>query len=159
MLGDTRVDAQQLQIIERFLARRENLPAAQRQSIAWRIASPFLAALGEDAVELAKRPDRFNVCEEALKRIMALADSTPRTLAEETVREDAADAKRRQWREFNDRIGRFELTGRRSLWRLAPDELTGLMEDYRNLACDLSRARSMGLLLCTSRALGAITIT
>jgi uncharacterized membrane protein SpoIIM required for sporulation/uncharacterized RDD family membrane protein YckC len=157
MIGDTRVDASQLQIIERFLARRDSLPGDQRQTIAWRIASPFLAALGEDPIELAKRPDRFEVCEQALKRIMALADSTPQTLVE-TVAEDAADAKRRQWREFNHRIDRFELAGKRSLWRLAPHELTGLMDDYRNLACDLARARSMGRNSAVVRHLNGIAV-
>jgi uncharacterized membrane protein SpoIIM required for sporulation/uncharacterized RDD family membrane protein YckC len=157
MIGDTRVDASQLQIIERFLARRDSLPADQRQTLAWRIASPFLAALGEDPIELAKRPDRFKVCEESLKKIMALADSTPQTLVE-TVAEDAADAKRRQWREFNHRIDRFERAGERSLWRLAPHELTGLMEDYRNLACDLARARSMGRSSAVVRHLNGIAV-
>jgi uncharacterized membrane protein SpoIIM required for sporulation/uncharacterized RDD family membrane protein YckC len=157
MIGDTRVDASQLQIIERFLARRDSLPAGQRQTLAWRIASPFLAALGEDPIELARRPDRFEVCEQSLKQIMALADSTPQTLVE-TVAEDAADAKRRQWREFNHRIDRFERAGKRSLWRLAPHELTGLMEDYRNLACDLARARSMGRNSAVVRHLNGIAV-
>jgi uncharacterized membrane protein SpoIIM required for sporulation/uncharacterized RDD family membrane protein YckC len=157
MIGDTRVDASQLQIIERFLARRDSLLAGQRQTLAWRIASPFLAALGEDPIELAKRPDRFEVCEQSLKKIMALADSTPQTLVE-TVAEDAADAKRRQWREFNHRIDRFERAGKRSLWRLAPHELTGLMEDYRNLACDLARARSMGRNSAVVRHLNGIAV-
>jgi uncharacterized membrane protein SpoIIM required for sporulation/uncharacterized RDD family membrane protein YckC len=157
MIGDTRVDASQLQIIERFLARRDSLPADQRQTLAWRIASPFLAALGEDPIELAKRPDRFAVCEQSLKKIMALADSTPQTLVE-TVAEDAADAKRRQWREFNHRIDRFERAGKRSLWRLAPHDLTGLMEDYRNLACDLARARSMGRNSAVVRHLNGIAV-
>lgn len=157
MIGDTRVDASQLQIIERFLARRDSLPAGQRQTLAWRIASPFLSALGEDPIELAKRPDRFEVCEQSLKKIMALADSTPQTLVE-TVAEDAADAKRRQWREFNHRIDRFERAGKRSLWRLAPHELTGLMEDYRNLACDLARARSMGRNSAVVRHLNGIAV-
>jgi uncharacterized membrane protein SpoIIM required for sporulation/uncharacterized RDD family membrane protein YckC len=143
MLGDTRVDARQIQIIERFLVRRENLPVVQRQTIAWRLALPFLQALGEDPAALAKRPDRFDICEAGLKRIMSLADATPQA-ALDAVAEDAADTKRRQWREFNQRIERFERNGRRSLWRLAPGELTGVMEDYRSLSCDLARARSMG---------------
>ena len=143
ILGDARLHAHQIQIIERFLARRDSLPPAQRHTIAWRLAFPFLAALGEDPVELAKRADRFEICEQALKKIMALADTTPERLVD-TVAEDAADAKRRQWREFSHKIEGFERLGQRSLWRLAPDELTGILEDYRNLACDLARARSMG---------------
>src|SRR5262245_12543862 len=133
MVGDARVEARQLQIIERFLARRDSLPSAQRQAIAWRMASPFLGALGEDPVELAKRPDRYEVCEQALKTIMSLADETPQAFVE-TFTEDAADAKRRKWREFNSRIEKFEGIGKRSLWRLGADDLTRVMDDYRNLA-------------------------
>src|SRR5262245_49552315 len=151
MLGDTRIDARQVQIIERFLARRASLPAAQRQTIAWRLALPFLTALGEDPADLVKRSDRFEICEQGLKRIMALADATP-------AAEDAADAKRRQWREFNQRIERFEQTRRRGLWRLAPEELTGIMEDYRFLVCDLARARSMGRNSGVVRHLNAIAV-
>jgi uncharacterized membrane protein SpoIIM required for sporulation/uncharacterized RDD family membrane protein YckC len=157
MLEDTRVDARQIQIIERFLARRDNLPVLQRQTIGWRLASPFLAVLGEDPAALEKRPDRFEVCEQVLKRIMALADATPQTLAE-TAAEDVAGAKRRQWREFSHRIERFEKSGRRSLWRLAPDELTGMMENYRTLACDLARARSMGRNAAVVRHLNGIAV-
>ena len=172
MLGDTRIDARQIQIIERFLSRRASLPAAQRQTIAWRLALPFLSALGEDPADLVKRSDRFEICEQGLKRIMALADATPAALVEamrganasaparshQETAEDAADAKRRQWREFNQRIERFEQTRRRGLWRLAPEELTGILEDYRVLACDLARARSMGRNSGVVRHLNAIAV-
>jgi uncharacterized membrane protein SpoIIM required for sporulation/uncharacterized RDD family membrane protein YckC len=157
MLGDVRVDAQQLQVIERFLARRDALPSAQRQTLAWRIASPFLSALGEDPVQLAKRSDRFEICEQVLKKIMALADSTPQALAE-TAAEDAADRKRREWREFRDRIEQFEHTGKSNLSQLPPDELAGVMEDYRKLACDLARARSMGRQSSVVRHLNGLTV-
>lgn len=157
MIGEVRVDAPQMQVIERFLMRRENLRTVQRQTIAWKLAAPFLAALGEDPVDLAKRPDRFEVCEQALKRIMAFANAAPQSLTA-TVAQDAADAKRRQWREFSSRIERFEKSGRRSLWRLAPNELTGLIEEYRNLTCDLARARSMGRSSAMVRHLNAIAV-
>jgi len=88
---------------------------------------------------------------------MRLADATPPSIVETTV-EDAADTKRRQWREFNSRIGRFEKSGRRSLWRLPPDELTRIMEDYRNLGCDLARARSMGRSSAVVRHLNGIAV-
>lgn len=157
MVGDMRVDAQQLQIIERFLARRDALPPSQRQSLAWRIAQPFLSALGEDAAELQRRPDRFQVCEQALQKIMALADATPSALTE-MVSEDDADAKRRRWREFNQKISRFERARGGDLRRLNPDQLTEIMDGYRTLACDLARARSMGKNSAVVRHLNGIAV-
>jgi uncharacterized membrane protein SpoIIM required for sporulation/uncharacterized RDD family membrane protein YckC len=157
LIGDVNVDAGQIQIIERFLARRESLAEAQRQTIAWRLASPFLSALGEDPVEVRKRSNRFEVCEQALQKIMALAASAPQ-LVSGGEGEDAADAKRRQWREFNQLIERFEHTGRRSLWRLRPDELVRIIEEYRTLNCDLARARSMGRGSAVVRHLNNIAI-
>jgi uncharacterized membrane protein SpoIIM required for sporulation/uncharacterized RDD family membrane protein YckC len=157
LLGDMRIAAQQLQIIERFLARRDALPSAQRQVLAWKIASPFLSALGEDPVELAKRPDRFEICEQALKKILALADTTPESLGE-IAAEDAADAKRREWREFKNRIEQLEHAGNSRLSRLHADELAGIMDDYRKLACDLARARSMGRHSSVVRHLNALTV-
>src|SRR5262249_7740524 len=53
-------------------------------------------------------------------------------------------AKRRQWREFNHSIEILNRAGKTSLQRLEPNQLTEVMEQYRNLACDLARARSMG---------------
>ena len=144
MLANMNVDARQLEIIERFLARRSVLPAAQRQTIAWRIASPFLSAMGEDPEALSQRADRFEACERVLTAIMDRANAAPERLLEATTREDAADAKRRQWREFSHKIAAFEKAGRRGLRRLNPEELTELMDDYRRLVCDLARSRSMG---------------
>jgi uncharacterized membrane protein SpoIIM required for sporulation/uncharacterized RDD family membrane protein YckC len=142
-IGDRRVEADQMQIIERFLARRTTLNSEQRQRIAWSLASPFLSALGEDPVELARRPGRFDVCEQVLQKIMMLADSAPQ-LASDEHGEDAADAKRRQWREFNHIVEELGRRREQRLQRLSPDELSGVIEQYRMLGGDLSRARSMG---------------
>jgi len=157
MVGDTRVDASQIQVIERFLARRESLPVVQRGAIAWRIASPFLSVLGEDPVEVEKQPDKREICERALQKIIAIAGSAPSVLSDSAV-EDAADGKRRQWRQFNQLIERFERTGKRSLWRLSPYELTRIIEDYRTLGCDLARARSMGRNSAVVRHLNSIAV-
>src|SRR5262249_60087829 len=106
------------------------------QTIAWRLALPFLSALGEDPADLVKRSDRFEICEQGLKRIMALADATPAALVEamrganasaparshQETAEDAADAKRRQWREVNQRIAQFVPTWRRGLLGPGPEE-------------------------------------
>src|SRR5262249_56995454 len=40
----------------------------------------------------------------------------------------------------------------------APEELTGIMEDYRFLACDLARARSMGRNSSVVRHLNVIAV-
>ncbi|HEY2382383.1 MAG TPA: stage II sporulation protein M [Terriglobia bacterium] len=157
MAGGLRIEANSMQVIERFLARRESLPVAQREALAWRIASPLLSAVGEDPKEIEKRPERFHICEQALQTIMKLADSAPKA-SSDGVTEDAADAKRRQWRQFNQRIQRFEGAGKRDLWRLRPDELAGIIEEYRTLGCDLSRARSMGRSSAVVRHLNNIAV-
>jgi uncharacterized membrane protein SpoIIM required for sporulation len=157
MIGDTRVDASKIQVIERFLARRDSLPAVQRDTIAWRLASPFLSALGEDPTQTAKRRDKLEVCERALQKIMTLAGTAPEPVLD-SITEDSADAKRRQWRQFNHLIERFEQAGKRSLWRLNPFELTKVIEDYRALGCDLARSRTMGRNSAVARHLNNIAV-
>lgn len=157
MVGGRRIDANSIQVIERFLARRESLPVAQREALAWRIASPLLSAVGEDPKEVENRPERFQICEQVLQKIMKLADFAPEAAIAD-VNEDAADAKRRQWRQFNQRIQRFEGAGKRNLWRLRPDELSGLIDEYRTLGCDVARARSMGRSSAVVRHLNNIAV-
>jgi uncharacterized membrane protein SpoIIM required for sporulation/uncharacterized RDD family membrane protein YckC len=157
-LADMNVDAQQLQLIEQFLTRRHSLPAAQRQDIAWRIASPFLRAMGEDPDVLSRRGNRSETAERILEEIMKRADATPEKLIETATSEDAADLKRRQWREFDHKIAAFQKAGPRGLRRLRPDELTGVLVDYRRLVCDLARARSMGQDSAVVRRLNNIAV-
>jgi len=157
MLGDVKIDTDQIQIIERFLTRRDSLPSLQRQTIAWRIARPFLSAMGEDPTDLAQRPDRFAVCERVLKDIMSRADATPQASSGATA-DDAADAKRRQWQTFDGKMTDFAKAGRRGLRRLGPDDLSEVMEEYRRLACDLARARSMGQSSAVVRHLNNIAV-
>src|SRR5262249_44248043 len=89
--------------------------------------------------------------------IMALADATPEQFSE-TVAEDSADAKRRQWREFSHKIKRFEKLGKSGLWQIAPDQIISVLEDYRNLSFDLARARSMGRSSAMVRHLNGIAV-
>jgi uncharacterized membrane protein SpoIIM required for sporulation len=152
------VGAQQLEIIERFLSRRSSLPMLQRQTLAWKIASPFLAAAGEDPNGLSQRADRYEVCERVLAEIMDRANKAPEKLAETAIREDIADTKRRQWREFDQRIRSLNYAGNGGLRRLRPEELTGVLEEYRRLVCDLARARSMGRESAVVRHLNNIAI-
>ncbi|OLC29670.1 MAG: hypothetical protein AUG08_10185 [Acidobacteria bacterium 13_1_20CM_2_55_15] len=74
------------------------------------------------------------------------------------VSEDDADAKRRRWREFNQKISRFERARGGDLRRLNPDQLTEIMDGYRTLACDLARARSMGKNSAVVRHLNGIAV-
>jgi uncharacterized membrane protein SpoIIM required for sporulation/uncharacterized RDD family membrane protein YckC len=151
VLADTKITAGQLHVIERFLDRCDSLAADQRQTLAWRIAGPFLGAMGEDPRELEKRPDRFQVCERVLREILDHASRSPRS-REEPVEESADDmdemgdvtTRRRRWMEFDRKVTRLHRAGVHGLRRLSPEELRGLLSDYRRLACDLSRARSMG---------------
>ena len=65
----------QLGLIERFLARRHELPKERRVQLAWQLAEPLLPLLGEDHDALARRPDRGERCEVLLMEIVELAQS------------------------------------------------------------------------------------
>jgi uncharacterized membrane protein SpoIIM required for sporulation len=156
-LGDMRIDARQIQIIERYLAKRDSLPPAQRQTLAWRIASPFLKAAGEDPGELAERPDRYSVCEQVLLSISqrAGAASAASVAAEE---DDAADVKRRQWQAFEGKVSELRRYGKAGLRRLNPDQLVELIGGYHRLSGDLARARAIGRNSALVRHLNDIAI-
>jgi uncharacterized membrane protein SpoIIM required for sporulation/uncharacterized RDD family membrane protein YckC len=140
-LGDMKVDARQIQIIERFLAKCDSLPLAQRQTLAWRIASPFLQAAGEDPRALVQRSDRFTVCEQVLRSISQQANAASEV---STGGDDAAETKRKQWREFDKEISDLHRYGKNGLRRLRPDQMVQLIEGYHRLAGDLARARAIG---------------
>ena len=142
-LGDMKIDARQIQIIERFLAKCDSLQPPQRQTLAWRIASPFLQAAGEDPKVLVQRPDRFAVCEEVLRAISQRA-SVASEGSKTSTGDDAADAKRKQWREFEKEISDLHEYGKAGLRRLRPDHMLQLIEGYHRLAGDLARARAIG---------------
>jgi uncharacterized membrane protein SpoIIM required for sporulation/uncharacterized RDD family membrane protein YckC len=142
-LGGMKIDARQIQIIERFLEKRYSLEPTQRQTLAWRIASPFLKAAGEDPQELVQRPDRFDVCEQVLRTISQKAGTASDTGPTKTG-DDAADTKRKQWRDFEREISNLHRHGKDGLRHLRPDHMVSLIESYHRLAGDLARARAIG---------------
>jgi uncharacterized membrane protein SpoIIM required for sporulation/uncharacterized RDD family membrane protein YckC len=156
-LGDMKIDARQIQIIERFLAKCDSLDPTQRQTLAWRIASPFLKAAGEDPKTLVERPDRFAVCEQVLRSISQRAGTAPEPAGAGTA-DDAADAKRKQWREFEREISDLHRYGKEGLRRLRPDHMVQLIEGYHRLAGDLARARAIGRNSALVRHLNDIAI-
>lgn len=141
-LTDMRVEARQIQVIDRFLSRRRLLPMEQRRTFAWRIAEPFLGASGEDPEELRERADRFEVCERILEEIMTRAKAdVPQAGA--TDRLAAAEAKRQEWNRFAELVTAIRRRGRSGLRYLGPDPLTEILRGYRSLTCDLGRARTI----------------
>ena len=141
-LADMKVEAHQIQIIERFLSRRDSLPMDRRQTFAWRIAEPFLSASGEDPEELARRSDRFEVCERILGEIMKRARAAPAG-AEESEGTSAADSKRQEWTRFERLVTGLRKAGKDGLRQLGPDQLAEVIRGYRSLTCDLGRARTI----------------
>src|SRR4029450_7157797 len=132
-LGDMKVEARQIQLVERFLARCESLEAKYRNPLAWRIALPFLKAAGEDPNELVQRPDRYQVCEQILRSISKRADAASEK-AGLTRSGSAADAKRKQWREFEKEVSDLHHYGKQGLRRLRPDHMVQVLEGYHRLA-------------------------
>jgi len=157
MLGDMKVEARQIQLIERFLARCESLETKHRNPLAWRIALPFLNAAGEDPNALVQRPDRYQVCEQILRSISKRADAASEK-AGLTSSENAADAKRKQWREFEKEVSDLHLYGKQGLRRLRPDHLVQVLEGYHRLAGDLARARAISRNSALVRYLNDIAI-
>jgi uncharacterized RDD family membrane protein YckC len=78
VLADLKIEASQMQMIKRFLDRRDSLPLVQRQNLAWKIAQPFLKAMGEDPLDLETRSDRYIVCERVLSDILNRANAANR---------------------------------------------------------------------------------
>jgi len=156
VLADVKVEASQMQIIKRFMERRDSLPLEQRQKIAWKIALPFLRSFGEDPVELETRSDRSAVCERVLSDILARADAAKVTHAREAT--DSADAKREQWTSFDREIAGIAKGGARGLRLLRPNHLVRIIASYRQLAGDVARARSLGRNSALVRRLNNIAI-
>jgi len=158
VLADVKIEASQMQIIKRFMERRDSLPLVQRQNIAWKVASPFLRAFGEDATELEKRTDRYAVCERILSDILARVDAANTKLANSRETADDADAKREQWISFDREIAGIAKGGARGLRLLRPNHLVRIIGSYRQLAGDVARARSLGRNSALVRRLNNIAI-
>jgi uncharacterized RDD family membrane protein YckC len=81
------VTAQQISLIEQFLARRHQLTPERRDLLVWQIAEPLLPFLAEDAQTLAQSPERTERCERILLQIVEMAQASqtkPRAVAGKT---------------------------------------------------------------------------
>ena len=67
------VTAQQLALIEQFLARASELPQERRDQLIWQITEPLLPLLNEDRERLARSPERSERCQRLLLEILELA--------------------------------------------------------------------------------------
>jgi uncharacterized membrane protein SpoIIM required for sporulation/uncharacterized RDD family membrane protein YckC len=142
VLADMKIEASRMQMIKRFIERRDSLPLVQRQNLAWKIALPFLKAMGEDPANLETRSDRYIVCERVLSEILNRANAANRPDA--AAKADTADSKREQWAAFDREIADVAKAGARGLRLLRPNHLVRIIASYRQLAGDVARARSLG---------------
>lgn len=69
------ISAQQIGLIEQFLARRHELSQERRGQLVWQIAEPLLSMLGEDRDSLARSADRTDRCERLLLQVLDLAQT------------------------------------------------------------------------------------
>jgi uncharacterized RDD family membrane protein YckC len=69
------ISAQQIGLIEQFLARRHELSQERRELLVWQIAEPLLSMLGEDRDNLARSADRTDRCEQLLLQVLNLAQT------------------------------------------------------------------------------------
>jgi len=67
------ISAQQVGLIEQFLARRYELSEERRALLVWQITEPLLSLLGEDRDSLARSADRTDRCEQLLLQVLDLA--------------------------------------------------------------------------------------
>lgn len=67
------ISAQQLGLIEQFLARSHELSQDRREQLIWQITEPLVPLLGEDRDSLARSPERTEYCERLLLRVLDLA--------------------------------------------------------------------------------------
>lgn len=69
------LSAQQVGLIEQFLARRHELSTERRALLVWQIAEPLASMLGEDRDSLARSSDRTQRCEQLLLQVLDLAQT------------------------------------------------------------------------------------
>jgi uncharacterized RDD family membrane protein YckC len=69
------ISAQQIGLIEQFLARRHELSRERRELLVWQIAEPLLSMLGEDRDSLARAANRTERCEQLLLQVLDLAQT------------------------------------------------------------------------------------
>jgi hypothetical protein len=64
------LSAQQLALVEQYMARRHQLAGDRRDALAWQLTKPLLPLMGEDEQMLAAAPDRTRQCEELLRGML-----------------------------------------------------------------------------------------
>jgi len=80
------ISAQQIGLIEQFLARRHELSQDRRAALVWQITEPLLTLLGEDRDHLARQADRTESCEKILMQIVELSQTRePKVSAAKTA--------------------------------------------------------------------------
>jgi uncharacterized RDD family membrane protein YckC len=80
------ISAQQIGLIEQFLARRHELSQDRRAALVWQITEPLLTLVGEDRENFARRTDRTESCEKILLQIVELSQSKePKVRAAKTA--------------------------------------------------------------------------
>lgn len=67
------ISAQQLALIEQFLARAHELAPERREQLIWQITEPLLPLVNEERDTLARSPERFERCRRLLLQILELA--------------------------------------------------------------------------------------
>jgi len=85
------ISANQIGLIEQYMARRYTLPPARSAALAWQITEPLLPLLGEDREALVKRPDRAGYCERLLLQILEMAKGN-RSTSEPAIKHRAQPA-------------------------------------------------------------------
>ena len=75
------ISAQQLGLIEQFLARSHELPRERRRQLIWQITEPLLPMLEEDRDSLERSAERTERCERLLLQILDLAQQKTRSVA------------------------------------------------------------------------------
>lgn len=85
------ISAQQLALIEQFLARSRELSQDRRAQLAWQIAEPLLPLLGEDRDSLARSAERTDHCERLLLQLLDFAQAkVPLTAAASKMQQPTA---------------------------------------------------------------------
>ena len=69
------ISAQQIGLIEQFLARRHELSQDRRAALVWQITEPLLPLLGEDRERFARSADLTENCERLLMQIVQLSQT------------------------------------------------------------------------------------
>lgn len=75
------ISAQQLGLIEQFLARSHQLSKERRRQLIWQITEPLLPLLEEDRDSLARSVERTERCERLLLQILDLAQQKTASVA------------------------------------------------------------------------------